>query len=213
MNKFLKVLYSQSSDKLGRAIRKIFRNKYERKKLENKNFTIISQNCIGSIMYHDLGLKFLSPTINMLFSPTDFIKFLEHINEYLSENVEFLDTDNEYPVGRIKDITINFVHYKNNEEATKKWNERKKRINWNNIYIIACDDNMSDEDVKKFSNMSQYRNKILFTNNKEHLIKDSIYINNIFEKADARLLNFCDITGKRYYQKVFNYVDWINNKN
>ena len=76
MKNIIAIIYYQTCDKLGRAVRRIIRNKIERRRLINTNFTIISQNCIGSIMYHDLGQKFLSPTINMLFEPSDFVKFL-----------------------------------------------------------------------------------------------------------------------------------------
>ena len=31
-----------------------------------ENVTFISQNCIGGVIYHDMGQKFLSPTINCL---------------------------------------------------------------------------------------------------------------------------------------------------
>lgn len=210
MKNISKIIYSQMCDKVGRIVRKVITNKDERKKLKNSNFTILSQNCIGSIMYHDLGQKFLSPTINMLFNADDFVKFLENINTYLDKEIEFIEEEKyNYPIGKIGDITIKFVHYKDRNEVINKWNERKKRINWNNLYIIACDDNMSDEAVKKFEKLS-LGNKLLFTNNKRHLIKDSVYLNNIFEKADARLLNFASLNGKRYYQKIFDYITWIN---
>lgn len=198
-------------DKIGRLNRKIFRNKCDRKKLKNYNFSIISQNCIGSIIYHDLGLKFESPTINMLFKADDFVKFVSNIEKYIDKDIIFENAEQkQYPVGKLGDIVIEFVHYKTEEEVLEKWNDRKKRINWDNIFIIACDDNMSDNAVKQFEKI-KYNNKVLFTNNLNHCINNSIYIKNLFDKADARLLNFCSITGKRYYQKVFDYIKWINN--
>ena len=210
MNKYLNIVKVISRDKIGRIVRKVYRNSKERKKLKNNNFTILSQNCIGSIMYHDLGVKFFSPTINMLFEPKDFLKFLSNVKYYIYKEIEFMETDKKYPVGKIDDIKIDFVHYKSKEEVLEKWNKRRERINWNKLYVIACDDNMSEDDVKKFDHLSGFQKKILFTNNKKHLIKNAIYIYNLFDKADARLLNFCDFSGRRYYQKVFDYVKWIN---
>ena len=35
------------------------------RKLANPDFTIIASNCVGTIIYHDLGVPFLSPTINL----------------------------------------------------------------------------------------------------------------------------------------------------
>ena len=46
----------------------IIRN--NRVKLFNQTPCIIASNCNGGIIYHDLGLKFLSPTINLFFFPT-----------------------------------------------------------------------------------------------------------------------------------------------
>ena len=42
-------------DKIGRY----FKDSNDIKRLENKNFTIFSSNCIGGIIYHNLHLKFL----------------------------------------------------------------------------------------------------------------------------------------------------------
>ena len=44
-------------------------------KTENKNFTIIARDCVGGILYHQLGERFLSPTINLFFTPEDFNYF------------------------------------------------------------------------------------------------------------------------------------------
>ena len=104
--KISKIIYSQLCDRIGRLNRMLFRNKIERKKLNNTNFTIFSQNCIGSVMYHDLGLQFNSPTINMLFKPKDFIKLLDNLNLYLSEKIVFIESDKKYPVGKLYDIEI-----------------------------------------------------------------------------------------------------------
>lgn len=46
-----------------------------RKKLLKKNITIISNNCTGGFVYHDLGLRFNSPTINLAFG-SDEVFFL-----------------------------------------------------------------------------------------------------------------------------------------
>ena len=62
------------------------KNKRDRKRLVNKDFTIIASNCTAGILYHELGLKFLSPTINLYMEGDDFVKFCTNINYYL--NVE-----------------------------------------------------------------------------------------------------------------------------
>ena len=52
---------------------------YKHKKISQKNrerlnrddVTIISTNCTGGILYHDLGLEFKSPTVNLFFRAQD----------------------------------------------------------------------------------------------------------------------------------------------
>lgn len=52
-------------------------NNYYKNNIKNKDFTIFSSNCTGGVLYHDLGLEFLSPTINLYMNCEDFIKFCE----------------------------------------------------------------------------------------------------------------------------------------
>lgn len=211
---YIKIIYVQLSDKLGRISRKLFRNKYEKSRLKNKNFTIFSQNCIGSIMYHDLGERFNSPTINMLFEPNDFVEFLKDPEYWMKKDIKFVKDkkgDGEYPVGILGNkINIKFIHYKTQDEVIKKWEERMQRINWNNIFVIACDGGMSYENILKFDSLSQYKNKIIFTSKKMPEIKSSIFVEDFTDGADVRLLNFANPFGKRYYQKYIDYVKWLN---
>lgn len=101
---------------LGRKIR----NEYLRKKIINKSPTIISNNCNATFIYKDLGLKFYSPTINLFFSINDFIKFIENMDYYLSlDLIELTDNTKNYPVGRLGDIQINFMHYSSFQDAKK----------------------------------------------------------------------------------------------
>lgn len=48
---------------------------YMKKKLRNDNFVILSSNCIGGCLLHDLGLEFTTPTINLTI--TNFVEFCE----------------------------------------------------------------------------------------------------------------------------------------
>ncbi len=71
--------------KLLRPIRnRLDRKRYCRLQKGEDDFSIISQNCIGTFMYHDLGLKFCSPTINLFMEADDYIRFVERLEHYLS---------------------------------------------------------------------------------------------------------------------------------
>ena len=114
-----------------------------KKRLKNKDFTLITRDCIGGVLYHQLNLRFLSPTINLFFTPEDFNLFCLHLKDYIdAELEESKEKDILYPVGLLSPknhspIKVRFMHYDTFEIAKKKWEERKTRINWDNIYVIS----------------------------------------------------------------------------
>lgn len=85
-----------------------FRKKMNTKKLKYKDFSFISVNCLGGVISHDLGLQFLSPTINLFFESEDYIKFVENLQYYLKLELEEDTAEESYPVGKLGDIRIFF---------------------------------------------------------------------------------------------------------
>ena len=119
--------------------------KIEKKRLINTDFTILSQNCIGGVFYHDMGLRFTSPTINLFFTCPDFIKFVRNLEWYLNQELQ-MTWGEKYPIGYLDDIAICFQHFDSCDEAKEKWEERKKRINRDKILILCTDmEEFSDE--------------------------------------------------------------------
>lgn len=74
-------------EKLRLFLREIFINRKNKRKVKTKRPTIIASNCNGGIIYHDLGMKFYSPTINLFFYPKDYIKFISNLKYYLSLSI------------------------------------------------------------------------------------------------------------------------------
>lgn len=108
------------------------RNMRKKKRLKNNNFSIISSNCVGGVIYHKLGLKFLSPTINLWIRPNDYLKFLKNLNYYLITANLSEDKSNylDYPVGFLgsgeNKITLYFQHYQSFTEAAENGIEEKQ---------------------------------------------------------------------------------------
>lgn len=132
-----------------------------KKRLRVEEFSIISQNCIGGVFYHDMKKEFLSPTINLFFKGSDFIRFVQNLKYYLDFEVEMF-WDEEYPIGVLEDIKIYFMHYNTCSEAKEMWEKRKKRIVWDKIIILATD--MEDFEQNTYQEWSKISYpKVLFT--------------------------------------------------
>ena len=58
-------------------------NPINRKRLKNHDITLLSNNCNGACILHDLGLKFNSPFVNLWLYPKDFIKYCGNIKYYI----------------------------------------------------------------------------------------------------------------------------------
>ena len=193
------------------------RNNKRREKLINKDFTILSSECAGGVIYHDLGLRFDSPTINLWFKPDDYILFLSDLNYYLSTDklVEEQNNSLTYPVGILgegnKKIRLFFQHYESFKIAKQKWNIRKKRVHLDNLFIIMTDrDGATKETLCKFDAL-KFENKIILTGKKYPEIKSSYCIHNCLENGHlGDIFHRSLITGKSKLD-TFNFVDFLNN--
>lgn len=207
-----------------------FENRYYQKKLTNTEFTILCPNCVGGLIYHRLGEKFNSPTIDLTINSDDFCNFLENLEYYISKDVEYHSTrDDGVPIGIIRgdniysDIKIYFTHYKDFDKARDKWNERKLRIKKENTYAVMYDIGdfnqedyekagyLSDENLKKFENF-KCNNKVLLTSNPNHKSKYAYYIKPNYNGPYPLVYLNRGITGLMQYEKEFDFVGFINKK-
>lgn len=185
-----------------------------RAKLKNKDFSIISSDCVGGLVYHDLGMKFLSPTINLAIPAHDFIKFCENLDYYISltpveANYKQRMNDESYPILKIDDIYIHCIHYNNSDDAIKKWEERKTRINWNNILMIfSAKDGFDNSILERIDKLSYP--KVLYSN-KQYLYEWCCYMKDSKKLKDVGdLTRYTSIFGVKRYEKYFDIIEWIN---
>lgn len=187
-------------------------NRQNKKRLKNINFSLIASNCTGGFILHDLKLKFRSPFVNLYMKPFDFIKYLEKMDYYnLCEFTFESNLGYSYPVGKLDDLTVYFVHYKNKEDAIDSWKRRLERLNKENLFIIMTErDGCTYEDLKRFDKLP-YQNKIVFTHKKYSEIKSSYYIKGFEkEKQVGDLFRYKNKwSGKKFYDD-FDYVEWFN---
>lgn len=198
--------------------RKIYRKLHRyflRKRLKNKDFTILAPTCIAGVMYHELGKQFMSPTINLWMYDKDFLKFVHNLKEYLSYELEFVHGIDKTPTAYLKDILIHFNHYHSDEEAREKWNERKKRVNYDNLYIIMADQPdggvITKEDVESLRDVP-CKNKMVFT------IKDYPHLDYVMklpkdpdkECVNMYMFDKSKILARYRWEREWDFVSWLN---
>lgn len=127
--------------------------------------TIFSCNCWGGLMYHRLGLPFISPFINLFVKDKEFLRFLHAPRFYMNQTLEwgYMDYDKylnkEYPVGICGDIEIHFNHYENYNDAKTNWEKRRERIRWDRIFVMMYTE---DESVALHFSQLPYEQKVCF---------------------------------------------------
>jgi len=198
-----------------RKINHLFRkgiNYALRKRLTNHQMSIISSNCNGALILHDLDEQFRSPFVNLYLDPADFIKYLQNPAFYQQQTLQFEHTERHYPVATLGDIRLYFVHYHSEQEAREKWQQRSARINWDNLFIMmTARDGFTEADLQAFDALP-YSHKVVFVHKPYPEIKSAVYIRG-FEQQNqvGDLYEYSGWFGKKYYDQ-FDYVSWFNQK-
>lgn len=213
-------------DKIKTEILKVKINAHKknvRREYNGENITIISNNCIAGTIYNILGLQFCSPTINQWMKMSEYMLFIENLKYYceceLIENV--LESNNwKYPVGTLvagddnhKDINIYFNHYDSFASARSKWEERKKRILWNKIYVIY-DFNDKDIDSSLLYDFDALpiKHKIALIHSDIPGLKNFYRMKCIGENDEIiKEFSYKGLSGKRYFEE-WDYVSFLNER-
>lgn len=181
-------------------ISKIWRKKlanFRRKKLEGSDFTIISNNCWGGMIYESYNLLKESPTIGLFFFAADYIHFLKNLRESFAAQLRFISPEESkwkeipelagdkrfgcYPIGQLfikgKTVEIFFLHYHSESEAKAKWERRCKRVNWKHMLVKFNDQNgTTQKDLDEFLQLPY--NKLFFTCKKWENMDQNCYVIN-----------------------------------
>lgn len=101
-----------------------------RRRLRNKEFTIICDNCWAGKVYSELGIPYQTPFVGLFIFSPDYIKLLNNLDYYLKSGGQSLrfvreskyikEFDNSYPLALLDDIEIHFLHYQSESEAREK---------------------------------------------------------------------------------------------
>jgi len=197
-----------------KVINYLVNKRFGKHKLQNFDFTIICNNCIAGIIYKELAMKFSTPTINLYFYYPDYIKFLSNFEYYLNQKLVFVNVSKynkniiNYPIGILHDIEIHFLHYENDFHAKSKWEERVKRINFNNLFIIGSDrDNCNKNDIINFDKLP-FANKIFFSAKNYKNLKSVLWISKYKNENQVG-----DLIKNQDWLNYFDLIYWLNTGN
>lgn len=144
----------------------------KKSQLHRTDFTILCNSCTAGKYYTYLGMTANTPTQKLIIYPAHYLKLLNHLEEYMACKLEFshksIDIraphDNIYPVGKLNDVEIHFVHDKEFDTAYERWNTGLRRMNWENLFILFDDVHfpLSYKLAQEFDRLP-YKNKIFLT--------------------------------------------------
>lgn len=170
-----------------------------RKCLNQKDFTIISNNCWGGHVYRFFGTSYDSPTVGLYMFSEDYVKFVFHLKEYIETPLKFITykesryrdilearggRDMQCPIGVLNDIEIIFLHYHTQEEALEKWTRRKNRIHWNNIVFKMSEQNLCKPEYLKEFDSLEVEKKFVFTT-KDYGLESQVIFGDFFGKDEV----------------------------
>ena len=201
---------------------------YNRMRLTNRDFTIISNDCSASLIYNLLRLRKDTPTCDMVIVVSKYIDFCKHLKEYLSLPVdEPTDEDLKsysgckvplgmlHGNGKLPDIGLVFTHYDTLENARESWYRRRERVHYDNLFfILDCGAGSKEQILDEFEKLP-YRNKIAFTDLNDKTRWKSTFTYSYFKGDNPKKLNHFSTVrrGPFLFRGIdeFDYVKWLNN--
>ena len=179
------------------------------RKLQRSRLSIFAQNCFGGIISHTLNLPFRTPFVNMFFEEREYIRFLRAPRMCMAEELtlkKMVWNDGfkyYHPIAMLGNVDIVLNHYPDFDAAVAKWNERKQRINWYNLFVTAYTD---DAEILQEFDALPYGKKVCFVPFKSDL-DSAWYINPKITKHEHLWQKVNDFArGKPFYYDPFDML-------
>lgn len=180
-----------------------------RHRLHNHDFSILCSNCAGGVISHRLGKEFRSPTVNLWLRQRDFMKLAADLKTYLSYDLEFVDSEYDYPVARLHDVLIYFNHSKSAVEAAADWNRRKTRINYDNLFLLMYDrEDLTVEELREIEKIP-CRGRIIFSDKERPELDYVVTMKTTDRPMGAQCMDK-NWLGIRSFERKFDFVKWLN---
>lgn len=208
-------------DKVESSLWSFNRSIYQRRQIcPSQQFTLISQNCVGGIIYNNLHIPFTSPTINTLIKGEDFVKFAEDFDGYATLTPTTLLGDRTFPDTpsfALGDIQVWCPHSKNDETARADWSRRALRIKGERYLIANTWDLESNEGFIERILRLPYK-KVIFTCDPSYEGDDFLYIDagrfagckDFIQRDTFNIMAHVPFSGKRVFEECFDWSSWLN---
>lgn len=146
--------------------------------LKNQSFTLISDNCWAGFVYQDFSLSYNTPFIGLFLYTPCYVLLLENFDEMMASELHFIKPEDsryvdemkkeglvgKYPVGLLMGkVEIHFLHYKSEDEAYRKWNHRKRRIDKDNMLVKMVDRDFCTEELVARFDALPFKHKYCFS--------------------------------------------------
>ncbi len=193
----------------------IHRRNTMRKALTNPTASLLVPNCLGGTLFHDLGLQFRSPWVNLMMYQKEFVKVVHNLDEYLAKPLVFFNhPEYTFPCAKLGDVTVHFTHYNSEEEAQQKWKDRCERLDRDNLFIIAVErDGLTKEEILSL-NAIKARGIVVFTAHDYPDIPHACYVPKLVNNGVVEgLLERSWVDDHRKYEEFFDFVKWFNQAN
>lgn len=134
--------------------------------MKDSNISIISNNCWGGIICRTLGIECRSPFKNLAIQEADYLKLLGRFEYYMGCDLTFLEyafntnSKKNYPVMLLDDVKVHCNHDTNPEEAAAKWNRRRAKLNYANLFVEMYTESRAM--MEAFLKIDGYKRKLCF---------------------------------------------------
>ena len=119
----------------------------EREILRNRDFTIISNDCWGGLVYQRFGLPYNSPFVGMWITADDYIRLISDLPMYLACPLRVVDYSRhptvrmwrarhrDCPVGQLGDVELQLEHFDGPNQARLDWERRVERVQLDRLWV------------------------------------------------------------------------------
>ena len=168
-----------------------------RQRLQEKEFTIISNNCWAGWVYRRYGLEYMTPTVGLYMFAQDYISLCKRIDYYLGSQLTFIPAEESkyhdslaerkqqhVPIGLLgNDIEVVFLHYHDEKEAYEKWNRRTERVRTDNLIFKFSEMDLCEPQYIEAFDQLPYTKKVCFTANSYPQLKSCIRVSKIVKEG------------------------------